>query len=168
MVDLNQGFPIPSTPLVDKEGVITREWLFFLQAVFNRTGGAAGVDTAEVQIIADDALATADAALIAANAAQADADASLKIASNLGDVASAASSRNNLGLGPIATSATVTGWVDPAGTGSRATFDMDLALPVGAAYAQAEVTAIANQVIVLQKRLGQLILDQITVKTIGH
>lgn len=51
-------------------------------------------------------------------------------------------------------------WTLPNGTGSRAAFNMDAAFPVSAAPTQAEVQAIAAQVVILQKRLGQLIIDQ--------
>lgn len=54
---------------------------------------------------------------------------------------------------------TVSGWVTPSGTGSRATFNMDAVFPVSAGPTQAEVQAIAAQVVVLQKRLGQFIID---------
>src|SRR5574338_117797 len=50
----------------------------------------------------DAAQATADAAVLAAAAAQAGADASCKKAQNLADVANAASSRNNIGANQIA------------------------------------------------------------------
>lgn len=159
--------PIPnsaSDPLVDpKTGRATRSWFLFLVALWRRTGSAAGVDILALQAEADAALAAAIAAGVAAGTAQAGADASLKIANNLSDVNNVTTSRTNLQIGPA-----TGGWVDPTGAGSRATFDMNTALPVGAGYSQAEVTAIAAQVIVLQKELGQLILDQITAKTIKH
>lgn len=159
--------PIPnsaSQPLVEpKTGLATRQWYLFLVALWKRTGSASGVDLLALQAEADAAFALATAALAAAATAQGGADASLKIANNLSDVANVNTSRANLNIGPA-----TAGWVDPTGTGSRATFDMDTALPVGAAYSQAEVTAIADQVVILQKRLGQLILDEIIAKTIAH
>lgn len=166
--------PIPnsaSQPLVDpRTGIATRPWLLFLIALWKRTGSAAGIDLIALQAEADAAFALATAATAAAAAAaasaaaaQGGADASLKIANNLSDVADVSTSRTNLQIGPA-----TAGWVDPTGAGSRATFDMNLALPAGAAYSQAEVTAIANQVIVLQKRLGQLELDLITAQAITH
>lgn len=166
--------PIPNVAqqaMVDtKTGFATRATFLFLLALWRRTGSAQGVDILAVQAEADAAFALATtaaadaaAAQASANAAQAGADASLKIAANLGDVADVDASRGNLNIGPA-----TAGWVDPTGAGSRATFDMNLALPAGAAYSQAEVTAIANQVVVLQKRLGQLILDEITAKTITN
>lgn len=51
------------------------------------------------------------------------------------------------------------GWAVPSGTGSRATFNMDAAFPVSNPPTQAEVQAIAAQVVVLQKRVGQLEQD---------
>lgn len=59
------------------------------------------------------------------------------------------------------------GWDNPTGTGSRATFDMDAAFPVSNPPTQAEVQAIAAQLVIVQKRLGQLIDDQLSAKTIG-
>lgn len=160
-----------SVPLTDpKTGVITRSWFLLVTALFRRTGDAQGVDVLAVQAeaqaaftLAGTANTNATAAAAAAAAAQGGADASLKIAANLGDVANVTTSRTNLQIGPA-----TAGWADPTGAGSRATFDMDLALPAGAAYSQAEMTAVANQVIVLQKRLGQLELDLITAKAIKH
>jgi hypothetical protein len=159
MPDVAQNFPAGG-PVVHPDGNPTNSWRAFFQTLWIRTGQATGVLSAAIQ-------ATADAALANANAALVQAALSLKKASNLSDLANTGTARDNLGLGPIATSATVPGWADPTGAGSRASFNMDLALPVGAAYNQAEMTAIANQVIVLQKRLGQLVLDEKTVKTIG-
>lgn len=163
--------PVPaSQPIADRNGVLTRDWFLFLVALFRRTGDAQGVDVLAIQAAAAAATAAAAVATAAAAAAtaaaataQAGANASLKIAADLSDLASVAAARANLAIGPA-----TAGWVDPTGTGSRATFDMDLALPVGGAYSQAEVTAIANQVIALQKRLGRLVLDEITAKTIAH
>lgn len=159
--------PIPnsaSLPLVDpKTGLANRTWFLFLSALWKRTGSAQGIDILAVQAEADAAFTQSTAALAAAAAAQGGADASLKIANNLSDVNNVTTSRTNLQIGPA-----TGGWVDPTGTGSRATFNMDLLLPVGAGYSQAEVTAIANQVIVLQKRLGQLELDLIMAKAITH
>lgn len=59
------------------------------------------------------------------------------------------------------------GWIAPAGAGSRATFNMNVAFPVSNPPTQAEVQAIAAQVMILQKRLGQLILDELDIGTIG-
>ena len=159
--------PVPNSatqPLVDtKTGVVTRAWLLFLIALWNRTGQAAGVDLIALQAEADAAFAAATAAAAAAAAAQGGADASLKIAANLSDVANVTTSRTNLQIGPA-----TAGWVDPTGTGSRATFDMDAAFPVSNPPTQAEVQAIVGQLTILQKRLGQLTLDEITAKTIKH
>lgn len=59
----------------------------------------------------------------------------------------------NLGIG--------SGWAVPTGAGSRATFNMNATFPVSNPPTQAEVQAIAAQVVVLQKRVGQLELDLI-------
>lgn len=36
------GFPLAEVPFVDSNGRLTRDWLYFLQALFNRTGGSSG------------------------------------------------------------------------------------------------------------------------------
>lgn len=151
-------------------GVPTQSFFQYLVVLFRRTGDAQGVDVVAVQAAANAATAAAAAATAAAAiataaaaAAQGGANASLKIAANLSDVADVNTSRTNLSIGPA-----TAGWVDPTGTGARTTFDMDLALPVGAVYSQAEVTALANQLVILQKRLGRLVLDEIAAKTITH
>lgn len=59
------------------------------------------------------------------------------------------------------------GWVAPTGAGSRATFNMDAAFPVSNPPTQAEVVAIRDQLIIVQKRLGQLIEDQLDAGTIA-
>lgn len=50
-------------------------------------------------------------------------------------------------------------WTDPTGTGSRATFNMDFTTAVSNPPTQAEVTAIRDQLVIVQKRLGQLVID---------
>lgn len=62
---------------------------------------------------------------------------------------------------------TIPGWVPPIGTGSTASFDMDFTTTVSNPPTQAEVTALRDQVIKLQKALGQLILDSTTLGLIG-
>lgn len=54
----------------------------------------------------------------------------------------------------------------PTGALSRLTFVSNPALPVGAGYSQAEVTAIAAQVTALGERLAALIIDSQTVGVI--
>lgn len=54
----------------------------------------------------------------------------------------------------------------PTGTLSRAIFVSNPALPVGAGYSQAEVTAIRDQVIALGERIAALIVDSQTVGVI--
>lgn len=66
--------------------VLTKEARYLLQNLWNRTGGGTGGDV------------TAIAALAAA--ALANAQASLKIAANLGDLNNVVTARNNLNLGP--------------------------------------------------------------------
>lgn len=41
--------PLPPTPLVDASGNISRPWLYFLMALFNRTGGNQGVSLTALQ-----------------------------------------------------------------------------------------------------------------------
>jgi hypothetical protein len=64
-------------------------------------------------------------------------------------------------IGPAAT-----GWVAPAGTGSRASINENFTTPVSNPPTQAEMTALRDQVIALQKALGQLIIDLSTVGAI--
>lgn len=155
MVDVAQNLPAPNETWFDpKSGVPTVTFYRFMLSLWNRTGGGTGGDIDEVR-------ATADAAL-------ADANASLKIVLNLSDLANDITARANLGLSDLATALPVTGWIDPTGAGSRAAFDMNWTTTVGAAYSQAEATAIRDQLIAVQKRLGQVILDQIAVGTLGH
>ena len=52
-----------------------------------------------------------------------------------------------------------TGWTAGAGTPNKAAFNADLSLPVGAAYSQAEVQAIANALIADRQRT--LALEQV-------
>lgn len=171
MADISRPVPVQSQPFVDVQtGIINTDWLNFLITLFQRTGGSAGKDITVVKAQADLALATANTAVInaaaaqaAANAASASAALRLLKSANLSDVASVNSARGNLNIGPAQGP-----WVDPTGAGSRATFDMDLPLPVSVAYVQAEVLAIANQVRVLQKAVGQLVLDELAAKTLTH
>jgi hypothetical protein len=55
----------------------------------------------------------------------------------------------------------------PTGTLLRTTFVSNPALPVGAGYSQAEVTAIRDQVIVLGERIAALIVDSQAVGVIA-
>jgi hypothetical protein len=61
----------------------------------------------------------------------------------------------------------VTGWVAPTGTVSRDTFDADWTTTVSNPPTQAQVTAIRDQVIVLQKRLAALEQDSLSIGTIS-
>jgi hypothetical protein len=66
------------------------------------------------------------------------------------------------GWAELVSTVVVQGWNAPTGAGSRATFDMNFTTTVSNPPTQAEVTAIRNQLIVVQKRLGQLLIDQAT------
>lgn len=68
------------------------------------------------------------------------------------------------GWAELVSTVAVPGWVNPTGTGSTATFDMDFTTLVSNPPTQAQVGALRDQVIKLQKALGQLILDS---KTLG-
>lgn len=41
--------PQPATSFVDANGGISREWLYYMIAIFNRTGGASGISSAMLQ-----------------------------------------------------------------------------------------------------------------------
>lgn len=58
----------------------------------------------------------------------------------------------------------IPGWINPTGVGSQATFDMNWTTAVSGPPTQAQMTAMRDQVVALQKALGQLILNQ---KTLG-
>lgn len=150
MVSLVQPFVNLSTPMVDKNGVLTSYWQQFFQALWTRTGSAEGASTSDALTLATAAFALASAALAKVQ--------------NLNDLPNKATARTNLGLHALATALPVAGWIDPTGTGSRATFDMDWTQAISVAYVQAEVVALRDQIVVIQKRLGQVILDD---KTIG-
>lgn len=62
----------------------------------------------------------------------------------------------------------ISGWATPpaSGTGSNATFDMNWTTTVSNPPTQAQVTAVRDQLIVVQKRLGQLLADLQTYGTI--
>jgi hypothetical protein len=59
------------------------------------------------------------------------------------------------------------GWVPPTGTVSRATFDADWTVAISDPPTQAEVEAVRDQVIVLQKRLAALEQDSLSIGTIS-
>jgi hypothetical protein len=61
-----------------------------------------------------------------------------------------------------------TGWTAPTGTVSRATFDADWTTAVSNPPTQAEVAAIRDQVIVIQKRLAALEIDSLSIGTIEN
>jgi hypothetical protein len=47
--NLSAQFPLPPDPFVGPDGQITRVWLYFLLALFNRTGGSLGLSSASLQ-----------------------------------------------------------------------------------------------------------------------
>lgn len=82
MSGTSSPFPVPTAPVVNSAGQLTHAWWYFLQTLFTRTGGAAGINVATLQteitavtVTANTALTTANAASAAANAAQAAANA---------------------------------------------------------------------------------------------
>ncbi len=146
MVDnTSTNFPNSKTRFTNEQGLLSKEGSTLLRALWNRTGGGTGGDTSQ--------------AIALANAAQASADASLKITANLSDVADVALSRNNLGIGSVASGNTVPGWTDPTGAGSRAAFDANWTTTVSNPPTQAEMTSVRDQVIAVQKALAQVIVD---------
>jgi len=54
---IKSGLPTPAAPLVDPTGRIMTEWFLFLQALHQRTGGAAGVDA---KVLASDVSSASD------------------------------------------------------------------------------------------------------------
>lgn len=161
------NYPALTAPMVDRDGKITQGWRIFFQALWVRTGAAPGLLVQQAIDDAAAAMAEATLAFNAATTALAAANASLKKVQNLADLADVPTARNNLGLTALATAAAVLGWADPTGTGSRLSFDMDYLPPVSNPPTTGDVTLIRNQLFAIQKALGQLILDQKTVGTIG-
>lgn len=151
---LNQNFPVVNQPFVDEQRNILPAWLYLLQALWRRTGNAPGVNTEVVAAEAATAQTTSAAALVVAQNADTTATSAQSTANSALSLASSA----------LQSGDAVGGWVDPTGTGSRATFNMDWTQSVSSPPTQAEVQAIVTQVSVLSKRLGQLELD---LKTVG-
>lgn len=58
-------------------------------------------------------------------------------------------------------------WTAPTGSGSRATFNMDWTQVISNPPTQGEVESIRNQLVIVQKRLGQLIIDLRTAGVLG-
>lgn len=163
MVDnTSTNFPIDKMRFVQEDsGFMTKEARTLLRALWNRTGGGTGADTAEAIALANAAQASATAATIAAAA-------SLKKTSNLSDVVSAATSRGNLGLGSVALGNTVPGWTNPTGAGSRAAINANFTQTAAALYTQADYQLVINQLVAVQKALAQLLLDAESAKVISN
>lgn len=156
---LSGALPAGKVAFVDANGVLTAYSRNLLNALIQRTGGAPGADfTAEIAAVS----AQATVAQNTANAAQTDANASLKKAQNLADLANLTTALGNLQL------VMQIGWAAPTGgAGSRAAVNTAFTSTVSAAYTQAEVQAIETQVEALSKALGQLIIDLEAFKAIG-
>jgi hypothetical protein len=45
----NARIPQPPVPFLDTAGGISREWLYFMVAILNRTGGNAGISSGSLQ-----------------------------------------------------------------------------------------------------------------------
>lgn len=143
MANTGQAFPAFSEPIADKSGLITTVFRSFLQSLWTRTGGGPGQDIAAVA-------AQAAAAQVTANAALAQAALSLKIAANLSDIASTAVSVANL-LGVH------NGWTAPTGTELKAGYNADASTVASPAYAAADLQAVNDQLVVVQRNLAALI-----------
>lgn len=65
-----QSFPNLASAVVDKAGKITHPWRALLAALWARTGGSAGVDSATIQALAEAAQSAAEAAAASAATAQ--------------------------------------------------------------------------------------------------
>lgn len=156
---LPQDFPNIGAPFVDELRSISAPWRYLLQALWARTGNAPGVTSESIAQTADDAEANSIAALAAAGNA-------VSTANGASATATAAQGTANSALALANTSLqegdAVAGWASPTGTGSRATFDMDWTQAISNPPTQGEVQALVAQIIVLQKRLGQLELDLLT------
>lgn len=149
---LSGALPAGNVAFVDANGVLTASGRNLLNALIQRTGGAPGADVTAAVAAAQ---ATANAALIGANA-------SLKKASNLSDLTLLATALANLQLVKVG------GWATPTGgAGSRAAVNTAFTSTVSVGYTQAEVQAIETQVVALSKALGQLIIDLEAFKAIG-
>jgi hypothetical protein len=61
-----------------------------------------------------------------------------------------------------------TGWTAPTGTVSRDTFDANWTTTVSNPPTQAEVIAVRNQLIAVQKRLAALEIDSLSIGTIAN
>lgn len=107
----NIPFPAPTAPIVDKSGRMTPAFLSYLQALFNRTGGASGVNISTVQTTANEALITAVGALAEAELAAAAAG----MISQNGTIAApylfATAGLDGLVPVPAAPSETLSGWL---------------------------------------------------------
>lgn len=94
-IDLSQPLISTSFQFVDPQtGVLTKQGMYFQLSMLNRTGGPQGESIDSVKAIAEAALAEAEA--------------SLKKAANLSDLTNVVTARSNLGLGTAATQNTGT------------------------------------------------------------
>ena len=151
MAQSNQtNFPIAGNIFVDGNGVLTKQSFTLLRTLWQNSNGASIV---AVQTTADAALALAQSAL--------------QQAKDLSDLANVPAARGNLGLGSVALGNTVPGWAAPTGSGSRASFNANASTTAGASYTQAQVQAINDQLVAVQKALAQLILDAESAKLIS-
>lgn len=152
---LSGALPAGNAPFVDGNGILTAYGRNLLNALIQRTGGAPGADVTAIAAQAAAAQVTATAALTGANA-------SLKKAADLSDVASLPTTLANLQL------VKQTGWSAPTGgAGSRAAINTAYSQAPGALYSQTVAQAMEAQIEVLSQVLGQLIIDLEAFKAIG-
>lgn len=98
----NFQIAFPQGPIVNGNGMMSLEWQRFFLWMYNRSGGAQGVDAAYVSQVAQEATSAASAAAQAASAAQSAASAAMSAA----EAAQAAADTANATAQSVGTQAT--------------------------------------------------------------